>query len=187
LLAVGAFPEISFVSRALLSDNGSLAMPDHAFDLVADTRCRLLMLGSFPGVRSLRERRYYAYPHNQFWQLMTPVVGIDLVPLAYEERLAALLARGVGLWDVVETARRAGSLDTALRDVAPRDLRTVAAGLPNLRGMAFNGATAFRIGRRQMGEGAAPELVSLPSSSPAHTIGLAAKAVVWRQLAAYLD
>ena len=163
------------------------AAPDRAFGLVADAHCRLLVLGSFPGVQSLRERRYYAYPHNQFWQLMTLVVGMDLVPLGYEERLAALVSRGVGLWDVVETARRAGSLDAALRDVAPRDLRGVMASLPNLRAVAFNGATAFRVGRRQIGEDASADLVLLPSSSPAHTIGLAAKAAVWRNLANYLD
>ncbi len=48
---------------------------DQAFDIVADAQCRLLVLGSLPGVRSLREQRYYAHPRNQFWQLMTPVAG----------------------------------------------------------------------------------------------------------------
>jgi double-stranded uracil-DNA glycosylase len=158
-----------------------------AFDLVADSRCRLLVLGSFPGVQSLRAGRYYAHPRNQFWQLMTLVTGIALVPLGYEARLDALLSRGVGLWDVVATARRAGSLDSALRDVAPRDLRTVAAGLPALRAMAFNGGTAFAIGRRQMGEDCPLPLIALPSSSPAHTIGLEAKAEVWRQLGDWLE
>jgi len=161
-------------------------MADQAFDLVADAGCRVLILGSFPGVRSLREARYYAHPRNQFWALMSPAVGIDLVPLAYEQRLAALVARGVGLWDVVATARRTGSLDSALRDVRARDLRAVAGGLPGLRVMAFNGAAAFAIGQRQMGQGTDIELVSLPSSSPAHTIGLAAKAAAWCRLAAYL-
>lgn len=162
-------------------------MPDQAFDLVADARCRVLILGSFPGVTSLREQRYYAHPRNQFWDLMTAVTGIGLVPLAYADRLAALVARGVGLWDVVATARRAGSLDSALRDVAPRDLKAVAAGLPDLRVMAFNGNAACNIGQRQLGQGAHLECLSLPSSSPAYTIGLAAKTVAWRRLSAYLD
>jgi hypoxanthine-DNA glycosylase len=161
-------------------------MPDQAFDLVADARCRVLVLGSFPGVRSLREARYYAHPRNQFWQLMSPVVGIDLVPLSYDQRLAALVAQRIGLWDVVATARRSGSLDSALREVQPRDLRAVAAGLPDLRAMAFNGAAAFAIGQRQMGQGSGIDLLSLPSSSPAHTIGLSAKAAAWRALTSYL-
>jgi double-stranded uracil-DNA glycosylase len=159
---------------------------DRAFDLVADRHCRLLVLGSFPGVQSLRARRYYAHPRNQFWHLMTRVTGIDLVPLDYARRLEALVERGVGLWDVVATARRAGSLDSALRDVAPRDLPAVAVQLPALRAMAFNGGTAFAIGRRAMGPDCAIDLVPLPSSSPAHTVGLAAKAEAWRSLSAYL-
>ncbi len=162
-------------------------MPDEAFDLVADARCRLLLLGSFPGVRSLQERRYYAHPRNQFWQLMSPAAGIDLVSLDYAGRLAALVARGIGLWDVVATARRAGSLDSALRDVAPRDLPAVIATLPGLRAMAFNGSTAFIIGQRQIGPNPPVALVRLPSSSPAHTLALAAKAAVWGQLGAWLD
>ena len=162
-------------------------MPDHAFDLVANAQCRLLILGSFPGVQSLRARQYYAHPRNQFWQLMSSVVAVDLVSMAYEERLTALLAQGVGLWDVVATARRAGSLDSALREVAPRDVAGVAAGLPALRASGFNGATAFSIGRRQLAGTVDLPLVLLPSSSPAYTLALDAKLAVWRQLAVFLQ
>jgi hypoxanthine-DNA glycosylase len=158
-------------------------MTDQAFEPVADARCRVLVLGSFPGVRSLQERRYYAHPRNQFWQLMSPVVGVDLVPLGYADRLAALVARGIGLWDVVGTARRAGSLDAALRDVATRDLRALAGRLPLLAAMAFNGGAAFRIGQRQLGPEPGLALVALPSSSAAYTLPLAAKLAAWSRLA----
>jgi len=161
-------------------------MTPRAFDLVADTRCRMLVLGSFPGVRSLAEQRYYAHPRNQFWQLMTPVAGIDLVPLAYRDRLAALVGCGIGLWDVVQSANRVGSLDTALRDVAARDLDALSARLPLLRVMAFNGAAAYRIGQRQMRGDAAVTLVRLPSSSPAHTMPIADKLAQWRELRSWL-
>jgi TDG/mug DNA glycosylase family protein len=169
-----------------LEKTTSGAVVDQAFDLVANTHCHLLLLGSFPGVWSLRDRQYYANPRNQFWQLLSPVIGIDLVPLGYADRLATVLAHGIGLWDVVATARRVGSLDSALRDVAPRALHSAAAGLPDLRAMAFNGATAFKIGQRQMAKCPKVKCLLLPSSSPAHTIGLAAKAEQWRHLASYL-
>ena len=159
---------------------------DQAFDLVANTHCRRLLLGSFPGALSFRDRQYYANPRNQFWQLLSPVVGIDLVPLGYADRLATLLAHGIGLWDVVATARRAGSLDSALRDVAPRALHSAAAGLPDLRAMAFNGATTFKIGQRQMAKCPKIKCLLLPSSSPAHTISPGAKGEQWRHLASYL-
>ncbi len=159
---------------------------DQAFDIVADAQCRLLVLGSLPGVRSLREQRYYAHPRNQFWQLMTPVAGCDLVALGYDDRLAALRARGIGLWDVVASARRVGSLDAALRDVTPRDLRAVSHRLPLLRAMAFNGAAAFRIGQRQIAAETKIALIPLPSSSPAHTLPLADKRLAWADLSRWL-
>ena len=157
-----------------------------AFPLVADNRCRVLVLGSLPGAQSLHEGRYYAHPRNQFWQLMSAVVAIDLPSLAYPDRLTALVARGVGLWDVVASARRAGSLDSALREITPRDLQTVIMGMPDLRVLAFNGLAAFKIGRRQLGKDPPVPVLAHPSSSPAHTVGLVAKAAAWSGLADYL-
>jgi hypoxanthine-DNA glycosylase len=158
----------------------------HAFDRVADARTRLLVLGSLPGQQSLAAGRYYAHPRNQFWQLLSPAAGVDLPALDYPARLQALLAAGIGLWDVVGSARRRGSLDAALRDVAPRDLNAAVAQLPALRAMAFNGATAFAIGRRQLGERTGVALIPLPSSSPAHAVGLAAKRATWDRLGDWL-
>jgi hypoxanthine-DNA glycosylase len=75
----------------------------------------LLVLGSLPGEESLAQGRYYAHPRNHFWTLIGAVIGRDLVALGYEARLAALLEAGVGLWDVVASATRRGSLDGAIR------------------------------------------------------------------------
>ena len=68
----------------------------HAFDIVADDRTRLLILGSLPGQQSLSVRHYYANPGNQFWRLLAPVVGTDLVALDYAQRLDTLLYAGIG-------------------------------------------------------------------------------------------
>ncbi len=148
---------------------------------------RLLVLGSLPGERSLAQQRYYAHPQNQFWRLMSPVVGQDLGKLPYPDRLAALIDAHVALWDVVASARRAGSSDAAIRDVEANDLPALVARLPALRAIGFNGATAARIGRAALAP--APPgvaLITLPSSSPLHAVGLAAKQPAWEALAAYL-
>jgi hypoxanthine-DNA glycosylase len=159
----------------------------HSFPPIADARTRLLVLGSLPGERSLAESRYYAHPQNQFWQLISPAAGCDLVPLAYPERLAALLAAGIGLWDVVASATRTGSSDAAIRDAAGHDLSAFAATLPELRAIAFNGGTALRHGVRRLGAAAARyRIVPLPSSSPLHTVGVAAKLPAWAALAPLL-
>jgi len=156
------------------------------FPPVVDARIRLLVLGSLPGEASLARGQYYAHPQNQFWRLIEAVTGRELVGASYEARLATLLAAGVGLWDVVGEARRPGSLDGAIRDVRPNCLRELIGTLPRLRAVAFNGATASAIGRKQLGADPGAVLVSLPSSSPAYTSPFEAKRAAWAPLAAFL-
>jgi len=86
---------------------------------------RLVVLGSFPGVASLRAQQYYAHPRNQFWPLLSALWDIDLVGLPYAQRLAESSARGLGLWDVYASCRRAGSLDSAIRDAVFNDLSSL--------------------------------------------------------------
>ena len=159
----------------------------HSFPPVVDSEVRLLVLGSLPGERSLAERRYYAHPQNHFWRLISAVIDRDLLPLAYEARLAALLEAHVGLWDVVASATRSGSTDAAMREIEGHDIAALAATLPRLRAIAFNGGTALRHGIRQLGATAERHaIVGLPSSSPLHTVGFAAKLPAWEELRAYL-
>lgn len=154
---------------------------------VVDANTRLLVLGSLPGDRSLAASRYYAHPRNQFWQLIGAATGRDLAALDYPDRLAALLDCGVGLWDVIATAERAGSADAAIRDAQVNDLPALARSLPNLAAIAFNGGTAARAGERTMADVLpAVERVALPSSSPLHAIGLDRKLPAWRALARFL-
>ena len=150
---------------------------------VGATRPVLLLLGSLPGEASLRAQRYYAHPQNQFWRLIGAALDEPLAALEYEERLARLAARGVGLWDVVGEAQRRGSLDGALRQVRVNPLAGFLADQPQLRAIGFNGQTAARLGRRAIGEGHELTLVDLPSSSPAYTLGYADKAERWSVLA----
>jgi len=159
----------------------------HSFPPVVDARVRLLVLGSLPGERSLAERRYYAHPQNQFWRLISPAAGQELAPRPYDERLEALLSAHIGLWDVVASATRPGSTDAAMRDIEGHDIAALAATLPDLRAIAFNGGTALRHGLKQLGTAANRyAIVALPSSSPLHTIGFEAKLPAWTALANWL-
>ncbi|MHA6720865.1 DNA-deoxyinosine glycosylase [Sphingomonas sp. RS6] len=158
-----------------------------SFAPVVDAQTRLLVLGSLPGDRSLAAGRYYAHAQNQFWRLISPAAGCDLTLLSYPDRLAALLRAHIGLWDVIASATRPGSTDAAIRDVEPHDLASLASKLPELRAIAFNGATAHRYGIRQLGAMASRyAMVALPSSSPLHTIGIMAKQPAWEVLASFL-
>ncbi len=158
-----------------------------SFPPAVDPATRVLILGSLPGARSLAAGQYYAHPQNGFWRLVGGVIGVDLQALPYPERLAVLQAHHIGLWDVIDEAKRPGSLDAAIRDHRPNDLIGLARTLPALRAVAFNGATAARLGRKALAgfEGGLP-LIDLPSSSPAYTLALARKAEAWRGLAPLL-
>ncbi len=154
-----------------------------SFPPVVDAGTRVLILGSLPGDASLAAGRYYAHPQNQFWRLLSPVVGVDLPALGYDARLAALQSAGIGLWDVVASATRPGSSDAAIRDAAANDVAALIATLPALRLVAFNGGTAWKHGRALVGDIAT---LRLPSSSPLHTIGIAAKQPAWAAIGDWL-
>lgn len=155
----------------------------HGLPPVANREARLFVLGSLPGDASLAARRYYAHPRNQFWRLLGQAIGEDLPALSYEERLDRLVGRHVGLWDVVASARRRGSLDQAIRSAGHNPLADYLAGFPDLRAVAFNGSTSAAIGRKLLA-GAPFDLIDLPSSSPAYTLAFAEKAKAWRVLGA---
>lgn len=163
-----------------------LAARKSSFAPVVDGGTRLLILGSLPGEASLRAAQYYAHPQNQFWRLMGAVTGADLAASSYDARLALLRAHCVGLWDVVRSASRKGSLDTAIRDHEPNALAALAATLPDLVAIAFNGGAAAKIGRETLGPDLRWALVSLPSSSPANTLRFEAKLAQWLTLQRYL-
>lgn len=162
-------------------------MRKSGFAPVVDGDTRLLILGSLPGDASLKAGQYYGHPQNAFWRLTGGVIGRDLVALPYPDRLEALKTAGIGLWDVIVSARRPGSLDQAIREAEAADLKRLIADLPNLRAVAFNGATAARLGRRSLAGVQGPALIDLPSSSPAYTLGLAEKARRWAMLAEWLS
>ena len=158
-----------------------------SFPAVADARTRLLVLGSLPGEISLAHAQYYAHPRNQFWRLMETVIEQPLADVAYAKRLAILLAAGVGVWDVIASAERLGSLDTNIRNHQSNALDEFAATLPSLRAIAFNGGKAAQLGRRILaGSAITAVLIDLPSSSPAHARPFEEKRGQWSMLAPFL-
>lgn len=158
----------------------------HAFQPVADARTSVLILGSLPGEASLAAAQYYAHPQNGFWRLIGGLIGSDLTALPYAERLEAMKAAGLGLWDVIASAQRSGSLDAAIRSPEAADLRGLIDSLPALKVVAFNGATSARLGRRILGGVEGIDLIDLPSSSAAHARPLSEKTAAWSILRSYL-
>ena len=94
---------------------------------VLDENTRLLVLGSFPGVASLRAQQYYGHPQNHFWKILGALWQQPLTEMPYPERVAALRAHGLGLWDVYQACEREGSLDA---DIRAAELNDFAASAP---------------------------------------------------------
>lgn len=163
----------------------------HAFAPILGTRPRLLILGSLPGIASLRAGEYYAHPRNQFWPIMAALWGVP-AGAPYRRRVAALRMAGIGLWDVLAEATRPGSGDADIEPATARahDIHGLLLRHPSIRVLAFNGGAAERLFRRLVRptlsatQLAALDFVTLPSTSPANaTLDFTAKLRRWRLLA----
>jgi hypoxanthine-DNA glycosylase len=143
---------------------------------------RVLILGSFPGARSLQSQQYYAHPQNQFWKILQAIwpssPRIDCAN-SYEKRSEWLLARGLGVWDVYASCQREGSLDTAIRDAIVNDI--AALQLPQLAAIAHNGGESYKHAKHTASLGV--PVYKLPSTSPANASWtFERKLAAWREV-----
>ena len=146
-------------------------------------RPTVLFLGNAPSVLSLARQQYYGNPRNAFWTITGELFGFD--PAApYGERTAALIEQGVAVWDVLQFCRRAGSLDSAVeRDsMEPNDFESFFHEHPSIERVFFTGGAAEANYRRLVRTTAEVTCARLPSTSPAHTVPVAAKLAAWRDI-----
>ena len=141
----------------------------------------MLILGTLPGEESLRLRQYYGHPRNHFWPLIAAIFDKSL-PAAYAERERLLKRNRSALWDVLESAERVGSLDSAIRTA--NAFAKFFADYPDIRTIAFNGQKARSLFRKYVvKQGVIAEsdftLLDLPSSSPLYTKPFEEKLAVW--------
>jgi hypoxanthine-DNA glycosylase len=147
---------------------------------VVSSDMAVLLLGSFPGVASLRARQYYGHPRNHFWrilQAMWPQHPLPAGPNGYADRCHWLLDRRLGVWDVYASCVREGSLDTSIRDAVVNDFALLRAHCPRLTAIAHNGAESYKHAPQVLrslqahagaARGAPIESIKLPSTSPAN-------------------
>ena len=131
---------------------------------------RVVVLGSFPGVRSLQTQQYYGHPQNQFWRLVFSVIHASnpgrTCSSSYEINSTLLLDHGIGLWDVYAACEREGSLDSAIQHAQLNDLASLCTRCPQLQAIAHNGGESFKHAQHTMRLGL--PVFKLPSSSPAN-------------------
>jgi TDG/mug DNA glycosylase family protein len=157
----------------------------HSFAPVVNSETRVLILGSMPGKASLQAGEYYAHPRNLFWSLMETLLAVS-TSAPYPQRVAQLLSRRVGLWDVLETCTRSTSLDSDIipSSIVPNDFAGLFGAHPSIRIVCFNGAKAASAFRRHVlpcvPNPSGIVLHDLPSTSPANaSIPLERKRAAW--------
>ncbi len=136
----------------------------NGFAPVYDADSRILILGSFPSVKSREQAFYYGNKQNRFWQVLAEAYG-EQVPVAVEDKKRLCLSHGVALWDIVDSCDTEGSMDAELRNVRMVDLSILLSRCPICK-ILCNGSTAYRL-TASVYTGALP-LVRLPSTSPAN-------------------
>jgi hypoxanthine-DNA glycosylase len=142
---------------------------------------RLVVLGSFPGVASLKAQQYYGHPRNHFWPILSALWGVDLMAMSYAQRVAEVRSHGLGVWDVYAACRREGSLDTSIADAELNDLASLKRRAPQLEAVAHNGGESARAMRHTLALGVA--VYRLPSTSPANASwSFERKLAAWREV-----
>jgi hypoxanthine-DNA glycosylase len=141
-----------------------------SFQPIIDSNTRVLILGSMPGVQSLKEQRYYANNRNQFWRIIYSIFETS-VELDYDKRILFIKKKGIGLWDVLYSCSRPGSLDSNIKNEKVNDFENLFRTYPNIKVVLFNGSKAFEVFRKNIGfeRFRLITFLKLPSTSPAHT------------------
>ena len=138
----------------------------HNIPPLYDARSRVLILGSFPSVKSREVAFFYAHPQNRFWPTLAAVFG-EPAPQTVEEKKALALRHGVALWDAVGACEIAGSSDASITNVVPNDLSRIL-DAADIRAILCNGGTSYACYNRYCRARTGREAVRLPSTSPAN-------------------
>ena len=140
----------------------------HGFEPVYDADCKLLILGSFPSVKSREENFYYGHPQNRFWRLLARLLHEE-VPDSIEAKRQMLLKHHIALWDVVAECDIHGSSDGSIRNVIPTNLNQILREA-DIQTIIANGATAYKLYHTYCEEHTGRTAVKCPSTSPANAI-----------------
>ena len=157
----------------------------HEFAPVFDGNSRILILGTFPSVKSREQQFYYGHPQNRFWKVLAALAG-ETQPGTIEEKKAFLLRNRIAVWDVIASCDITGSSDSSIKNVVPADLEQVLAH-SSIRQIFANGGTAKKLYEKYQKPLTGREILGLPSTSPANAaFGLERLLGEWKVIIDYL-
>lgn len=156
-------------------------MISHPIPPVFDRHSKVLVLGSFPSVKSREAQFFYGHPQNRFWKVTSKVFGVQ-EPRTVEEKKTFLLSHGIAVWDVIASCDITGSSDSSIKNVVPNDL-TLILETADIRTIFVNGKTAEKFYNKYIKDTIGRPAVCLPSTSPANAAWSAERLVnAWKQL-----
>jgi hypoxanthine-DNA glycosylase len=138
----------------------------HPIEPVFDEKSEILILGSFPSVKSREQMFFYGHPQNRFWKVMANVTG-DNVPESIDEKRAFLLKNHIAVWDVITQCDIEGSSDSSIKNVKANDLSRLLAKA-DIKKICCNGAKSWEVYNKYIKPVTGREAVKLPSTSPAN-------------------
>lgn len=138
----------------------------HPFPPFVREDARILILGSFPSVKSREQKFFYGHPQNRFWKVMAGVCGCP-VPGTIDEKKAFLAQNHIALWDTIHSCTITGSSDSSIRDVVSNDLTPIL-DKADIREIYCNGGTSYRLYEKYLRQQTGREAVKMPSTSPAN-------------------
>lgn len=138
----------------------------HTFEPVFDAESRILILGSFPSVKSRENNFFYGHPQNRFWKVMASVLDMN-VPVTIDEKKKMLLENHVAVWDVIASCSIQGSSDTSIKDVAVNDFSKILEN-SKVERIYVNGGKAYELYHKYAEKVTGIKAAKLPSTSPAN-------------------
>ncbi len=155
-------------------------MPVHPFAPICDETSRILILGSFPSVKSRENHFYYGHPQNRFWKVMAHILRCD-VPSTIPEKTAMLLTHHVAIWDVLASCEITGSSDASIKNPVPNDIGQVTRRA-DLAAVFCNGSKSRALFDRYLAHLVPLPVYTLPSTSPANAqFRLERLCAVWQE------
>lgn len=157
----------------------------HIIDPVYDENSRILILGTFPSVKSRESQFFYGHPQNRFWKVLSQVLR-DELPETIAEKKSFLLRNHIAIWDVIASCSIVGSSDSSIKDVAAADLSGILEQA-DVRGIYVNGGKAYDLYMKYTFKATGRPVVKLPSTSPANAAWTLERLVKeWGQIKDYL-
>lgn len=138
----------------------------HEIAPVYNEDSKILILGSFPSVKSRESGFFYGHPQNRFWKVLAGILEVP-VPVTIEEKKEMLLEHRIAVWDVIASCRITGSSDSSIKDVVPNDFEKILS-TAKIERICANGATAWKLYEKYVKQSTGMDAVKLPSTSPAN-------------------